>query len=112
VAPEPGRPNKGKIIQFANSQIGSGASFVTVTNLSNSKSINLSISGPGQFNFVDGVFTMLGPRLDILPPNVVPPDLPPVSFAQGRTVVQFDDLGNVLSVGFTGTAKNLCELVQ
>ena len=111
--PQPRRPNGGKIIQFANgSTIFTGAVFVTATNLSNSQSINLNISGPAQFSVSHNTFTLFGPTLNFLPPNLVPPGLPPVSFAHGKTVLQFDDSGNLLSVSFNGTAKDLCQLLQ
>jgi len=113
LVPQQGRPNNGKLIVFADgSTIGHGATFVTATNVATSKSINLNISGPGQFSVTDNTLTGFGPGLVYnLPPNVLPPNLPPVSFGHGRTVVQFGNLG-IVSVTFTGTAENLCELLQ
>ena len=113
VVPQPGRPNSGKLIVFADgSTIGHGAVFVTATNVTTSKSVNLNISGPGQFSVTNNTFTAFGATLGILPPNRVPPNLPPVSFAHGQTVLQFDNSGNIVSVSFSGTAQNLCELLQ
>ena len=112
-APQPGRPNDFKIILFANgSSIGHGATFVTATNLSNFKSINLNISGPGSFSVTDNSLTTFGPILGIWPPNLVPPGLPPVSYSHGQTVIQFDNSGNILSISFTGTAEDLCKLLE
>ena len=113
VVPQPGRPNRGKIIEFADgSSILSGPVFVNVTNLSNSKSINLNISGPGQFSVSNNTFTLFGATLNFLPSTLVPPGLSPISFAHGLTVYQFDDSGNVISVSFKGEAENLCPMLQ
>ena len=114
LVPQPGRPNNGKVIIFADgSTISHGAVFVIATNVSTSKSINLNISGPGHFSVTNNTFTSLGPTLvSDFPPNTLPPNLPPVAFAHGQTEVQFDNLGNLVSVTFSGTAENLCELLQ
>jgi hypothetical protein len=112
IAPEPGRPNGGRVIQFANSAIFQGPVFVTATNLSTGKSINLNISGPGKFSSTANTFVAYGPSLFTLPANLVPPGLAPVSVANGRVVLQFDALGNLISVSFTGTARDLCQLLQ
>ena len=112
--PQPGRPNKGEIIEFADgSEIFHGATFVTLTNVATSKSINLNISGPGRFSVTDNTFTFLGPALVAgLPPNVLPPNLPSVFVAHGQLVQQFDSSGNIVSVSFTGEAENICDLLQ
>jgi len=113
VALEPGRPYGGRLIQFANSEMMFGPAFVTLTNLSTLKAINLNISGPVNFSFTNNTLVLFGPTLDSgLPANLVPPGLPLVAFAKGRTVVQFDNSGNVVSVSFTGTAQDLCQLLQ
>lgn len=114
VVPQPERPNKGKLIVFADgSTIGHGATFVTATNLSNSKSINLNISGPTQFSVSDNTFTLYGATLNFsVPSNLLPPNLPTVSFAHGQTVIHFDNLGNIVSFTFSGTAQDVCESLQ
>lgn len=114
VAPQPGRPNNGKIIQFTNgSAVFSGATFVTATNLSSFKSINLNISGPGSFSFSNNTFTVLGASLvSGLPPNLVPPNLPLVALTHGQLVEQFDNSNNLISVSFTGAAEDVCQLLQ
>ena len=113
VALEPGRPYGGRLIQFANSEMMFGPAFVTLTNLSTLKAINLNVSGPVNFSFTNNTLVLFGPTLDSgLPANLVPPGLPLVAFAKGRTVVQFDNSGNVVSVSFTGTAQDLCQLLQ
>lgn len=111
--PEAGRPNGGKTIGFANSEIFSGPVFVTLTNLSTSKTINLNISGPGQISFTTNTFVLEGPSFDSLPPNLAAAaGLPAVAFATGRVVLGFDNQGNITSVAFTGTAQDVCQLLQ
>jgi hypothetical protein len=113
VALEPGRPYGGRLIQFANSEMMFGPAFVTLTNLSTLKAINLNISGPVNFSFTNNTLVLFGPTLGSgLSANLLPPGLPLVAFAKGRTVVQFDNSGNVVSVSFTGTAQDLCQLLQ
>jgi hypothetical protein len=103
-APQAGRPNSGKTITFANgSTISTGAVFVTATNLTSNKSINLNISGPGQFSFSDNTFTVFGPSLDI-GFQEGPADLPSIAFVKGPVVLQFDNFGNVISVTHTGAS--------
>lgn len=113
-APQAGRPNAGKIILFANgSEIIHGATFVTATNLSNSKSLNLNISGPGSLSFSDNTFTALGVSLSFdVPQNLLPANLPLVALTHGQLVEQFDNSGNLLSVSFTGTAQDVCQLLE
>jgi hypothetical protein len=119
-APEAGKPNGGRIIQFFNqqgvfqSQISHGATFVTLTNLSNGKSINLNISGPAKFSAANNTSVNEGPTLfSGFPPAVAPPDLQGIALGHGRTVIQFDNSGNILSVSYTGsTPKNVCALLE
>lgn len=115
--PQPGRPNDGKLILFANGSqfaVFHGVTFVTATNLSNFKSIELNISGPGTFSVTNNTATLLGPILDFgLPPNLLPPGLPPVSYSHGQIVLQFDNSATILlSVSFNGTAQDVCQLLQ
>lgn len=113
VALEPGRPYGGRLVQFAKSEMMFGPAFVTVTNLSTLKATNLNISGPVNFSFTDNTLVLFGPTLDSgTPANLLPPGLPLVAFAKGRTVVQFDNSGNVVSETFTGTAQDVCQLLQ
>jgi hypothetical protein len=46
VTPQAGRPNRERLIQFANTAIIAGPLFVTVKNLSTGKTINLNINAP------------------------------------------------------------------
>jgi hypothetical protein len=114
VDPEPGRPNGGRLIEFANALIAHGPVFVTVTNLTTFKTINLNVSGPVHFSLITNIAVLQGPTLLLLPANLAgPAGLPgPVSFAHGRTVVGFDASGNDISASFTGTAQDLCQLLQ
>jgi hypothetical protein len=115
IVPQQGRPNNGKTITFASgSFIIHGATFVTATNLANSKSINANISGPGHFSVSDNTLTVLGPSLDLGFQNVGPADLPSnIVLAKGQAVLQFDNSGNVTSVSYTGAPpQDVCELLQ
>jgi len=116
MAPEQGRPNSSKTIMFANSQIISGAAFVTVTNLSNFKSMNFNGSGPSQLSFVDNNLTTIignGPLLLFLDPTKIPPTLFTVSYTTGRVVVQLDSSSNTTSITYQGgPAQNVCELLE
>src|ERR1700739_2316746 len=97
-APEAGKPNGGRTIEFFNEQgvleatIGHGATFVTLTNASNGNSVNLNISGPATTSFTNNTEVTLGPTLLIgFPASVTPPNLQGIAFAHGRTVIQFDN---------------------
>jgi hypothetical protein len=110
VAPQPGRPNLGKIIEFTDSEVISGPVFVAVTNLSTNKTINLNISGPGKFSFTTNTFVLEGPAFVWgLPPTAA---FPLVSFTHGRMVLVFDDQGNITSATLTGTVEDVCQLLQ
>jgi hypothetical protein len=112
-APEPGRPNGGRLIEFANSVILHGPVFVTATNLATSKTINLNISGPVHASFTTNTLVFQGPGTLVLPANLAgTAGLPAVSFAHGRAVLGFHASGNLVSVSFTGTAQDLCQLLQ
>jgi len=113
-APQAGRPNSGKTITFANgSTISSGAVFVTATNLTSDKSINLNISGPGQFSVSDNTFTIFGPAFLEGFQDLGPADLPSVAFVKGQTVLQFDNTGHVISVTHTGASpQDVCQSLE
>jgi hypothetical protein len=113
-APQAGRPNNGKIITFANgSTISTGAVFVTATNLTSNKSINLNISGPGQLSVSDNTFTVLGPSLDIGFQDLGSADLPSVAFVKGPVVLQFDNFGKVISVTHNGASpQDVCQSLE
>ena len=112
-AQEVGKPNSLAIF-FANSTILAGPAFVTLTNVSTGKSINLNISGPVKIVFTNNGTTGVNEGLTLvfsLPANA-PPDLQGVVRSNGRLVSQFDNSGNLISVTFTGTTQNLCQLLQ
>ncbi len=56
-APEPGKPNGERLIQFGNSSIIAGPLFLTLTNQSTGKSINLNASGPQVTSLSGGIPT-------------------------------------------------------
>jgi len=112
--PEPGRPNLERVIQFTNTEITVGPLFVTLTNLSTQKTINLNISGPGQFLFTTNTFVSEGPSIPgPLPANVATAaGLPLLPLFHGRAVFTFDAQGNLTSISFTGAVQDVCQLLQ
>jgi len=118
LTPEPGRPNGERLIEFANATIVQGPLFVTATNLSTGKAINLNISGPAQaqpsFFSLSGTFVTFGAEFfGALPANVAAAaGLPLVPVLYVRGVFTFDTPGNLTSVSFTGRADDLCQLLQ
>jgi len=115
VAPEPGRPNGERLIEFTNAAIFQGPVFLTVKNLSTGNTINLNLSGPTMLSFANNTFTLTGPFITFgLPANLAgPAGLPAVGFAHGRLVLGFDPLtGNVISLSFTGSVQDVCKLLE
>lgn len=117
IVPQQGRPNNGKTITFANgSTISHGATFVTATNLTNNKSINLNISGPGHFSVSDNTFTVFGPSLDLGFQGLGPADFPSnIVLAKGQAVIQFDNSvpPNIISISYTGAPpQDVCQSLE
>jgi len=110
-APEAGKPNGGRIITFANKQILHGPVFATLTNLSTGTSINLNVSGPAKFIFTTNTVVLYGPTLFNGLTSPAPPNLQGLVLANGRTVAQLDNSGNIISLSFNGTTENLCPLL-
>ena len=112
-APEVGKPNSLAIL-FANSAIIAGPAFVTLTNVSTGKSINVNLSGADKIVYTTNSAMSMNQGLTLvfdLPANA-PPDLQGVVVANGRIVSQLDNSGNLISVTFTGTTQNVCQLLQ
>src|SRR2546425_1896789 len=113
--PQAGRPNRERLIQFANTAIIAGPLFVTITNLSTEKTINLNISGPTRISF-SGTTTaeLLGPFINALPADVATAaGLPPLSLTYGRGGVTGDQQFKISSIqNVTGTQQNMCEVLQ
>lgn len=115
VVPQANRPNGERLILFANSAIIAGPLFLTFTNLSDpAKTLNLNVSGPGIINFSANQETLLGPSFfSGFPPDVTAAaGLPAVSFVTGRTVLTFDNLGNITSITHVGTVQDICQALQ
>ena len=119
IVPEPGRPNGEKIILFGNTGIVSGPFFLTLTNLSTGKTVNVSVSGPALLTFSGTTTTLvgMGPGLVAFPPAPLSvtsaAGLPAVPLLRGRAVVTVDDQGNVIAFqSFTGTVEDVCQLLQ
>jgi hypothetical protein len=112
--PQEGRPNRERLIQFADTTIIVGPLFVTLTNLSTGKTINLNISGPGQFHFTTNTFVGEGPSI----PGPLPADVataagvPLLPLFHGRVVYTFDAEGNLISISFTGPVQDVCQLLE
>src|SRR2546426_11894658 len=68
--PQAGRPNRERLIQFANTAIIAGPLFVTIKNLSTGKTINLNISGPTRIGFSGTTAQFLGPFVIPSPAHV------------------------------------------
>lgn len=114
VAPEPGRPNGERLIEFANAAIAQGPVFLTVKNLSTGNTISLNVSGPSMFSFTNNTAIFGGASFPFgLPANLAgPAGLPAVGFAHGRIVVGADAFGNIISVSFTGTVQDVCKELE
>jgi hypothetical protein len=115
--PQAGRPNGERLIQFANTTILTGPLFVTLTNLSTRKTVNVNISGPELFAFnASGTttFVSLGPGIPgALPASVATAaGLPLLPLMHGRAVFTIDAQGNITSVTFTGQVQDVCQLLQ
>jgi hypothetical protein len=114
--PQAGRPNKAKVILFANMRIFTGPVFVTLENLSTGKTINLNVSGPVHVNLSGNTVSILGPSINLLPGLGDPlpyPDLSPLQLIHGQIVYTFDDQENLISVDkVTGTVEDVCKLLQ
>jgi len=114
--PQAGRPNRERLIQFANTAIVAGPLFVTATNLSTGRTIDLNISGPFHLSFSSNTTTVVstGPSIQPLPANVLTAaGLPPLPLIHGQIVFTVDNQGNVTSIQrVTGTVKDVCELLQ
>jgi hypothetical protein len=115
VVPTANRPNGEREILFANSAIISGPLFLTFTNLSNpAKTLNLNVSGPGIINFAANEETLLGPSFfSGFPPDITAAaGLPSVALVTGRTILTFDNLGNLTSITHQGTVQDICQALQ
>jgi hypothetical protein len=114
--PQAGRPNKGKVILFADMRIFSGPIFVTLKNLSTGKTIDLNVSGPAHVSLSGNTVSIVGPSINLLPGLGDPlayPDLSPLQLIHGQTVYTFDDQEKITSVDkVTGTVEDVCVLLQ
>ena len=117
--PEPGKPLKERIIQFANGgAIIAGPLFVQLQNTTTGQIVDLSSTGPApSVTFgSDGTVVEIGGGLSIWnyppPPLSVtqPAGLPPVPYTKGRVRVVIDASGNITSMSLQGTAENVCSL--
>ncbi len=117
ITPQPGRPNGERLIQFANTAIIAGPLFVTVKNLSSGQTFDVNLSGPTQIEISSsGTTTIvgLGPGIPgALPASVATAaGLPLLPLLHGRAVLTVDAQGNLISVTFTGTVQDVCQLLQ
>ena len=116
--PQAGRPNRERLIQFANTAIVAGPLFVTLTNLKTGKTVNVNISGPIKIGVSTSGTTSTdvgtGPSIPgALPANVAAAaGLPLLPLFHGRAVFTIDAQGNLISVSVTGTVEDVCQLLQ
>jgi hypothetical protein len=113
LTPQAGKPNRERTILFTNSEIIAGPLFVTFQNLTTNKTDNENISGPGTFTFSDNTFVLRGPSFATLPESVAQTaGLPRSALTNGNLVLTFDNAGNITSASLTGTARDLCPLLE
>jgi len=117
VAPQAGRPNGERLIQFATSSIIAGPLFLTLTNQSTGKTVNLNGSGPAVITFSGGIPSserIMGSSLVFeLPPNLASEaGLPAVALTRGQVIFTFDAQGNLSAVTFNGTVKDVCQMLE
>ena len=113
LTPQAGRPNRERTILFTNSEIVAGPLFVTFQNLTTNKTDNENISGPGTFSFSDNTFVLRGPSFVVLPESVAQTaGLPRTALTNGSLVLTFDSLGNITSASLSGTARDVCSLLE
>jgi len=120
--PEPGRPNGERLIQFVNAAspntaIIAGPLFVTLTNVSSGKIVNVNISGPvliGVSGISGRTDVSFGPGIPgALPASVATAaGLPLLPLFHGRAVFTIDAQGNLTAISFTGTVQDVCQLLQ
>jgi hypothetical protein len=119
ISPQPGKPNKEKIILFDNLGIITGPLFVTIKNLTTGKTIDVNISGPGQLVFSADTqdVVLLGAILIFNPP--IPADvakaagLPQVPIGSGRITFTAQNDMTILSIhSVAGHFEDLCQLLQ
>jgi hypothetical protein len=116
LTPEAGKPNGGEAIVFSNGNaIFAGPTFVTLTNTTTGKSINVNISGPTKFNFTSNTVVQVNLGLTLVTGNLpqYPANFQGIVLADGRIVSTFDlSTGNLISATFTGATTNLCPLLE
>lgn len=113
LTPQAGRPNRERTITFSNTQIIAGPLFVTFQNLTTNKTVNENISGPGTFTFSDNTFVLRGPSFVVLPESVAQTArLPRTALTNGNLELTFDSLGNITSASLSGTARDVCTLLE
>jgi hypothetical protein len=112
-SPQAGRPNRERTITFSNTQITAGPLFVTLQNLTTNKTVNENISGPGTFTFSDNTFVLRGPSFVVLPVSVAQAAGLPMAFlTNGLLTLTFDEQGNITSASLSGTARDVCPLLE
>jgi len=93
-----------------------GALKVRLTNLSNGRSLDLNITGPGRFySNADGTSTLVttGPWLLFLNPGQLPQYTPRLFYITGHSVLSFDAAGNNSQITIIGgTMTDLCGALQ
>jgi hypothetical protein len=117
--PQAGKPNKEKLILFANTGIITGPQFVTLKNLATGKTVDENVSGSGHLTFSLTTTDVVLSGLAVIASPPFPADvataagLPQVALIDGRIAFTADLQGNILSIqSFAGTAQDVCQLLQ
>lgn len=116
--PQPGKPLKEKVIQFANGGVlVSGSLYLQLKNANTGEIVNVSSSGPGKISVEpDGSTIVVSGGLSLW--NYPPPPrsvtlaagLPAVPYTKGRVTIIYDAAGNMTYMHVDGTAEDTCTL--
>jgi hypothetical protein len=114
VKPQEGKPNKERLIEFANTSILAGPLFVTLRNESTQKTVSINISGSNHVSISGATLTATGSSIWPLGPDILTPaGLPLLPLFNGRLVLKIDQQGNVTAIAsYTGApVQDVCQML-